>query len=129
MHIGDSWHSASPQLGQGANMALLDAWALALALAGEGPLQHRLEQAVALRRRHVALYQYLTALFTPLYQSSSAWPAVVRDLLLAPASRIAPGPAIKARLVAGLAGAPLAPLGLDLPDYAAFSRATPAPAR
>jgi 2-polyprenyl-6-methoxyphenol hydroxylase-like FAD-dependent oxidoreductase len=26
IHIGDSWHSASPQLGQGANMALLDAF-------------------------------------------------------------------------------------------------------
>ena len=28
-HVGDSWHSASPQLGQGANMALLDALGLA----------------------------------------------------------------------------------------------------
>ena len=31
-HIGDAWHAASQQLGQGANMALLDAWARAKAL-------------------------------------------------------------------------------------------------
>ena len=34
--IGDAWHSASPQLGQGANMALLDAWSLARGLAEDG---------------------------------------------------------------------------------------------
>ena len=33
VHIGDSYHAASPQLGQGANMALLDAAALDIALA------------------------------------------------------------------------------------------------
>ena len=71
VHIGDAWHSASPQLGQGANMALLDAWALAQALGGEGPLDARLATAVALRRSHVRLYQWLTALFTPAYQSDS----------------------------------------------------------
>jgi len=36
IHIGDSWHSASPQLGQGANMALLDAFALARAIREAG---------------------------------------------------------------------------------------------
>ncbi|HSJ78694.1 MAG TPA: FAD-dependent monooxygenase, partial [Erythrobacter sp.] len=123
VHIGDAWHSASPQLGQGANMALLDAFALALALSGEGHLQHRLEQAIGLRRNHVRLYQWLTAAFTPLYQSASVWPAMARDLLMAPASRIAPGPAIKARLVAGLAGSPLERLGLAIPDYAALNPA------
>ena len=40
--IGDSAHAASPQLGQGANMALLDAYALALALRGSADLAEAL---------------------------------------------------------------------------------------
>lgn len=65
IHIGDAWHSASPQLGQGANMALLDAYALALALRGSPDVAAALGKAIAMRRRHVHLYQALTALFTP----------------------------------------------------------------
>ncbi len=122
IHIGDAWHSASPQLGQGANMALLDAWALAQGLAGHAPLGQRLAHAVALRRGHVRLYQRLTALFTPLYQSDAALPALLRDMVLAPLSRIGPGPRIQAALVGGLVGDPLGRLGLALPDYAALTR-------
>lgn len=33
VHLGDAWHATSPQLGQGANMALLDAVALGRAMA------------------------------------------------------------------------------------------------
>jgi 2-polyprenyl-6-methoxyphenol hydroxylase-like FAD-dependent oxidoreductase len=122
IHIGDAWHSASPQLGQGANMALLDAWALAQALAADSPPEARLAEAVALRRSHVRLYQWLTALFTPAYQSDSPWPALVRDVLLAPLSRVPPGPRVQADMVAGLAGSPLGMLGLAFPDYTALSR-------
>ena len=42
--IGDAAHATSPQLGQGANMALLDAWALALALSTASDLGAALEQ-------------------------------------------------------------------------------------
>jgi 2-polyprenyl-6-methoxyphenol hydroxylase-like FAD-dependent oxidoreductase len=99
-------------------MALLDAWALATALESEGAMQDRLEHAARLRRGHVKLYQWLTALFTPLYQSDSAWPAWLRDGLLAPISRIGPAARIQALLVGGLAGWPLQRLGLEMPDYA-----------
>jgi 2-polyprenyl-6-methoxyphenol hydroxylase-like FAD-dependent oxidoreductase len=102
-------------------MALLDAWALALALGGDGSLEARLARAVALRRAHIRLYQWLTALFTPAYQSDSLWPALIRDVLLAPLSRVPPGPRVQADMVSGLTGGPLGPLGLAMPDFAAFS--------
>jgi 2-polyprenyl-6-methoxyphenol hydroxylase-like FAD-dependent oxidoreductase len=120
VHIGDAWHAASPQLGQGANMALLDAWALAKALRERDDLAEALAAFTAYRRRHVSLYQRLAWLFTPLYQSDALWPAVLRDIFLAPLARFGFGPRMQARLVAGLAGKPLAPLGLALPDFSAL---------
>ncbi len=125
IHIGDAWHAASPQLGQGANMALLDAWALARALNEGGSLEARLATAVALRRSHVRLYQWLTALFTPAYQSDSVWPALIRDLILAPLSRVPPGPRVQTNMVSGLTGGPLGRLGLALPAYASEMVALP----
>ena len=122
IHIGDAWHSASPQLGQGANMALLDAFALSRGLANGDGLQDGLHRAVDLRSRHVKLYQALTWAATPLYQSDSLWHALLRDFLLTPLGRIPPGPRIQARLVSGLVGDPLTTLGLPQPDYAALGR-------
>ena len=68
------------------------------------------------------LYQALTWAATPLYQSDKAWHALLRDFLLTPLGRVPPGPRIQARLVAGLVGNPLAPLGLAVPDYEAIAR-------
>lgn len=113
IHIGDAWHSASPQLGQGANMALLDAYALAMALRHKGDLPSALASAVAMRRRHVRLYQALTALFTPVYQSDSHILPLVRDRLVGPLSKLWPATRIQAGMVSGLIGNPLKPLGLS----------------
>lgn len=113
IHIGDAWHSASPQLGQGANMALLDAWALAKGLRESASVAEGLGQAVASRRRHIHLYQWLTALFTPVYQSDSRVLPFVRDRLVGPVSKLWPATWIQAAMVGGLIGNPLCPLGLD----------------
>lgn len=112
IHIGDSWHSASPQLGQGANMALLDAYALALALRQAGDISSALDHAVALRQRHVRLYQALTAMFTPVYQSDGRLLPFVRDRIVGPLSTLWPATRIQAAMVSGLIGNPLARLGL-----------------
>jgi salicylate hydroxylase len=83
VHIGDSWHCTSPQLGQGANMALLDAHALALALGHHADRDAALQAYVRLRRLHIRLYQTMSRVFTPAYQSDSQAVAWLRDWLLA----------------------------------------------
>ena len=115
LHLGDSWHSASPQLGQGANMALLDAWALGRGLKGAATVAEGLARVVGLRQRHVRIYQALTAIFTPVYQSDSRVIPWLRDRLVGPLSRVWPAPRIQAAMVSGLIGTPLRPLELALP--------------
>jgi salicylate hydroxylase len=113
VHIGDAWHAASPQLGQGANMALLDARALALALR-EPDLQAALSKYAALRRWHVRLYQALSLSFTPLYQSDSHWLPRLRDALVPIATTVPPLPQVLAAMVAGRLLDPFGPLDLAL---------------
>lgn len=113
IHIGDAWHSTSPQLGQGANMALLDAWALAGALRQERSLDRALAAAVAVRRDHVRLFQALSILFTPAYQSDGSVMPFIRDRIVAPFIHRWPATRIQAGMVTGLMGNPLAALGLE----------------
>lgn len=105
--IGDAAHRASPQLGQGANMALLDALALTRALRGRS-VEQALPAYAAMRRWHVWIYQAMSAGFTPAYQSRSRWLPPFRDLVMAPLSHIPPAPAILTRLVSGDLIPPLA---------------------
>jgi len=110
--IGDSAHSTSPQLGQGANMALLDVAALSQAFDLHANITDALVTYARLRRSHVRFYQALSRVFTPFYQSDSTMLPLLRDWLVAPASRIPGVPRLLSRTVAGLLGLELkVPLG------------------
>jgi 2-polyprenyl-6-methoxyphenol hydroxylase-like FAD-dependent oxidoreductase len=113
IHIGDAWRSTSPQLGQGANMALLDAYALAAALRATPDVASALARAVETRKAHVAIYQGMSRMFTPVYQSDSRVLPFLRDRLAGPLARRWPATAILATIVAGYVGAPLRRLGLS----------------
>jgi 2-polyprenyl-6-methoxyphenol hydroxylase-like FAD-dependent oxidoreductase len=90
--IGDAAHSTSPQLGQGVNMGLLDAAALADSLSAHADLTEALDAYARQRRWHIRLYQVLSLGFTPFYQSDGRALPWVRDHILGPVAR-APGAA------------------------------------
>ncbi|WP_395777121.1 FAD-dependent oxidoreductase [Aquidulcibacter sp.] len=87
VHIGDAAHQTSPQLGQGANSALLDAAILAdsIALSGLDDVGARFAKA---RRAPIQFYQAASWLLTPFFQSDVHFLALLRDLMFQPLAAI-----------------------------------------
>jgi 2-polyprenyl-6-methoxyphenol hydroxylase-like FAD-dependent oxidoreductase len=110
--IGDAAHSTSPQLGQGANMALLDAAALSHALSQAGSVEEALETYARARRWHVRVFQLLSLALTPFYQSDGTMLPFVRDRLVATIAKIPPVPSVLASMVAGTLIDPFRRIGL-----------------
>jgi 2-polyprenyl-6-methoxyphenol hydroxylase-like FAD-dependent oxidoreductase len=87
--IGDAAHAMSPQLGQGANIALIDATILAQCVAREPNFAQALANYSTRRAKHIAYYQFASRIMTPLYQSNYpiAW---LRDFGTVVGRRIPP---------------------------------------
>lgn len=116
--IGDAAHSTSPQLGQGANMALLDAAALAYAIERSDDVTTALEAYVRARRLHVRVFQALSLCFTPFYQSNSTLLPFIRDHLVPVLARIPPAPQLLAAMVSGTLVDPFGPIGIAESNWA-----------
>lgn len=82
--LGDAAHATSPQLGQGANLALLDAASLADCIAQESDVAAALARHDAARRGSVLFYQRASRWMTPVFQSDQTWISPARDALLGP---------------------------------------------
>jgi salicylate hydroxylase len=77
--IGDAAHCTSPQLGQGANLGLIDALTLATCLKEAPDLEGALANYNKKRHSHTNFYQIASRWLTPFFQSDSKAAAWLRD--------------------------------------------------
>ena len=82
--LGDAAHGTSPQLGQGANQALLDAATLVGVLAAASDIPSALRLAEQARLGPARFYRQASHLLTPFYQSHFAPLGWLRDLTFGP---------------------------------------------
>ncbi len=99
--IGDAAHGTSPQLGQGANLALLDAFHLSQALADED-VETALDGFAARRRGQIAFYRLASRFLTPFYQSDFPLLGMLRDLAFGPACHFGPSRHLMLSTLAGI---------------------------
>jgi 2-polyprenyl-6-methoxyphenol hydroxylase-like FAD-dependent oxidoreductase len=103
VHLGDAAHAMSPQLGQGANLALWDAMVLSDALAEEpSELVRALDTYSRERRGHLGYYQLVTRALTPFFQSDHEALGVLRDLFMPLAAKLRLG---REAMLMGMCGA------------------------
>lgn len=121
--LGDAAHAMSPQLGQGVNMALLDAMALRDALRAEREVPTALARYQRERSAHVAIYHFWSRWLTPLFQSERDTAARLRDVAFLPMGRLPGGRGHMLRVLSGTQRGyfgrwPLAPAFLEAIDSA-----------
>ncbi len=80
--IGDAAHATSPHLGQGINLALIDAATLAVCVEAAADVPSALAAYAARRRRQLRYYSFATGLMTPFFQSDGWLWGIGRDLCL-----------------------------------------------
>lgn len=118
VYLGDAGHAMSPQLGQGCNLALVDAMVLADALSAEPSVDAALVRYSRERRAHLDFYQFASRWLTPVFQSDLSVFGVLRDVFMGPMCRV---PFVRGQMLRSMAGVKR---GLVRP-----SMALPAPVR
>jgi len=88
MFLGDAAHATSPQLGQGCNLALVDAMTFADAIDQSKTIPAAFNIYDKKRRRQIQYYQWATRFLTPFFQSNSKTLGAVRDLSMGLSCRI-----------------------------------------
>ncbi|HEY8189664.1 MAG TPA: NAD(P)/FAD-dependent oxidoreductase [Micavibrio sp.] len=99
--IGDAAHATSPQLGQGANMGLLDALILDESLNQDADVNAAIKSYARKRKAHIGFYQTASHWLTPFFQSDGFLYPAVRDASFGLMCRL---PFIKTEMVKTLAG-------------------------
>jgi 2-polyprenyl-6-methoxyphenol hydroxylase-like FAD-dependent oxidoreductase len=112
--LGDAAHAMSPQLGQGCNLALVDAAVLADVLRAAPSPAAALPRYTRERRAHLRYYLSATRGLTPFFQSDHEWLGWLRDRLM-PITAVLPW--VRRRMCLSMAG-PMrgvlrAPLAID----------------
>jgi FAD-dependent urate hydroxylase len=114
--IGDAGHAMSPQLGQGTNLALVDAMVLADCLDGATDLPAALARYSRERRAHIAHYELAAHALMPLFQSAMPGMGMLRDTLFTVLSRLPWVDGQMIRTMAGIKRGIIRPsMTLDLP--------------
>jgi 2-polyprenyl-6-methoxyphenol hydroxylase-like FAD-dependent oxidoreductase len=122
--IGDAAHAMSPQLGQGSNLALMDALVLSGCLAAHpGDVELALNAYSAARRAHLRFYQRMTRWLTPFFQSDSTLLGWARDVGFPLGAAL---PLLRNQMVATMCGGKLGFVRGSLPAGAHVPR-LPAP--
>jgi 2-polyprenyl-6-methoxyphenol hydroxylase-like FAD-dependent oxidoreductase len=99
--IGDCGHGMSPQLGQGANMALIDAFVLAHCARRSSDWPAVFAHYSRERHAHLRFYQRASVALTPLFQSHRRLGPALRDLFFGLPGRL---PWVHDQSIAALSG-------------------------
>ena len=90
--LGDCAHAMSPQLGQGANLALVDAWKMSSFVNNnsDGSISESLRKYDRDRRWRLRFYQLNSRMLTPVFQSHSKFVSTVRNVFMGPLCKFPP---------------------------------------